>query len=42
MKEEKKNEIKSQLITVIWKIKRWSRGVGNKIKMVIQRTLKIL
>ena len=26
MKEEK-NEIKRQLITIIWKIKRWSGGV---------------
>ena len=42
MKEEKKNEIKCQLITVIWKIKRWSRGVRNKIEMGIQKTLKTL
>ena len=42
MKEEKKNDIKRQLITIIWKIKSWSRGVRNKIEMVIQRTLKTL
>ena len=40
MNEEKKNEIKRQLITVIWKIKMWSRGVKNKIEMTIHRTLK--
>ena len=42
MKEGKKNEIKHQLITVIWKIKRWSRRVRNKIEMAIERTLKNL
>ena len=41
MKEGKK-KIKHQLITVIWKIKRWLRGVRNKIEMAIQWTLKTL
>ena len=38
MKKEKKktrNEIKCQLITVIWKITKWLRGVRNKIEMAI-------
>ena len=39
MKE--KNEIKRQLVTVIWKIKKWSRGARNKIEMTVQRTLKL-
>ena len=37
MKEGKK--IKRQLITVIWKINKWPRGVRNKIEMTIQMTL---
>ena len=42
MEEEKRNEIKCQLIIIIQKIKRWSRGVRNKIKMAIWSTLKTL
>ena len=42
MKEEKKNEIKHQLVTFIWKIKNCLRGVRNKIEMTIQWTLKTL
>ena len=30
------------IVTIIWKIKKWPRGVKNKIKMTIQRTLKTL
>ena len=36
MREEKKrNEIKRRLVTLIWKIKKLSRGVRNKIEMTI-------
>ena len=41
-RKKKRNEIKRQLITVIWKIERWSRGIRNKIEMARQRTLKTL
>ena len=41
MKEEKKKKL-NVIITVFWKIKRWSRVVRNKIEMAIQRTLKTL
>ena len=30
------------IVTIIWKIKKWPRGVKNKIEMTIQRTLKTL
>ena len=33
-------KIKRQLIAIIWKIKRWSRGVRNEVEMAIQKDIE--
>ena len=37
--EEKMKSNQTSIVTIIWKINKWPRGVRNKIEMTIQMTL---